>query len=404
MKESYRLRGYLNLKNPTVTETETAQLNSRVESTMKKTTFAIRTLMATGSVLLFFACSEPPPESSASGARLVKSIVVAPPTGEGIRNFPGRIDSAHKAELSFRVNGKLDRLLVTEGEVVKRGQLLAQLDKTDFEIVLRDRQATLDRADKDYIRAKDLVDKGAISRRDYDQVEANFKTASAALEQAQQNLQYTQLLAPFDGNIARRHIERFEEVRLNEPVFSLVDLSQLQVEFNLPESMVLMLPTQPQDASQSPEVWVTFEGTSNERFDLTFKEITTRADENTQTFKVKFSLPAPENILVLPGMTASVTVDLSKVINETSVYYVPVSAVSGNVELDPRVWRVDEQTMTVHEIPVQLGRLVGSSIEVTGGLTEGVRIVTAGAAYLAEGMQVRLMVTKEQAIPRADDV
>lgn len=370
---------------------------------MKTTTIAIRTIVVAGSALLSLACSEPPPEPSAFVARPVKSIVVAPPAGKGIRNFPGRIDSANKAELSFRVNGKLDRLLVSEGEVVKQGQLLAELDKTDFEIVQRDRQATWDRANKEYIRAEDLVGKGVISRRDYDEVEANFKTAGAALEQAQRDLQYTQLLAPFDGNIARRHIERFEEARFNQAVFSLVDLSQLQVEFDLPESMVLLLRNQPQDSSQTTEVWVTFEGASNQRFDLTFKEITTRADENTQTFKVKFSLPAPENILVLPGMTASVTVDLSKVINETSVHYVPVSAVSGDVELDPRVWRVDEQTMTVHELPVQLGRLVGSSVEVISGLTEGVRIVTAGAAYLAEGMPVTLMETKEQAIPRADD-
>ncbi len=370
---------------------------------MKRTTFAIRTVVATGIAVLCIACGEPPPEPSVSVARPVKTIVVAPPTGKGLRNFPGRVDSAHKAELSFRVNGKLDRLLVSEGEVVKQGQLLAQLDKTDFEIVLRDRQATWDRANKEYIRAENLVGKGVISRRDYDEVEANFKTAGAALEQAQRDLQYTQLLAPFDGNIARRHIERFEEARFNQAVFSLVDLSQLQVEFDLPESMVLMLRNQPQDASQTSEVWATFEGASNERFDLTFKEISTRADENTQTFKVKFSLPAPENILVLPGMTASVTVDLSKILHETSVHYVPVSAVTGNVELNPRVWRVDEQTMTVHEMPVQLGRLVGSSIEVIGGLAEGVRIVTAGAAYLAEGMHVTLMETKEQAIPRADD-
>ena len=133
---------------------------------MKTTTIAIRTIVATGSAVLFFACSEPPPEPSASAERLVKSMVVAPPAGKGIRNFPGRVDSAYKAELSFRVNGKLDRLLVSEGEVVKQGQLLAELDKTDFEIVQRDRQATWDRADKDYVRAKDLVGKGVISTRD----------------------------------------------------------------------------------------------------------------------------------------------------------------------------------------------------------------------------------------------
>ncbi|MFB3103806.1 MAG: hypothetical protein ACE1ZA_02665, partial [Pseudomonadales bacterium] len=62
---------------------------------MKTTTIAIRTIVVAGSALLSLACSEPPPEPSAFVARLVKSMVVAPPAGKGIRNFPGRVDSAY---------------------------------------------------------------------------------------------------------------------------------------------------------------------------------------------------------------------------------------------------------------------------------------------------------------------
>ena len=103
-----------------------------VTTTIRKV-FAILTV---GSALYVSACSEPPADTSVSTARPVKSMVVAEPQGKGIRHFPGRVDSANKAQLSFRVNGKLDQLLVAVGERVQQGQLLAQLDQADFNIRL----------------------------------------------------------------------------------------------------------------------------------------------------------------------------------------------------------------------------------------------------------------------------
>jgi len=356
--------------------------------------------------LALTACGEAPVEDTGPVARPVKSIVVASPAGSGVRNFPGRIDSANKADLAFRVSGTVAELGVNEGEAVKRGQVLARLDQTDFQITLRDRQATWDRADKDFKRASELVDEGAISRRDYDLVEANFKTTDAALAQAKQNIDYTILRAPFDGSVAERHIEAFEEVQVGQYIFSIIDRSSLQVKFDIPENIIMLLPAASEAGERAEDinVWAAFDVASERCFELQFKEAAIRADAQTQTFEVTFSLPTPQGVTVLPGMTASVTVDLSKAINEDAVYYVPIAAVSGTIELNPRVWAVDEETMTVRERPVTVGRMVGSSLEITGGLEPGIRIVTAGAAYLAEGMPVTLLQQSEQAEPREDGI
>jgi RND family efflux transporter MFP subunit len=353
-----------------------------------------------------FGCGEAPVEDTGPVIRPVKSIVVASPEGRGIRNFPGRIDSANRADLAFRVRGTVAELGVKVGQDVARGDVLARLDQTDFQIVLRDRQATWDRTNKDFKRARELVDEGAISRRDFDTVEANFKSADAALDQAKQDLDYTILRAPFDGNIANRHIEAFEEIRVGQNIFSMIDRSSLEVTLDIPENIILLLPSagRSEDRGKNIKVWATFDVAPERRFELQFKEAATRADAQTQTFEVTFSLPAPKEVTVLPGMTASVIVDLSKLLNEKAVYYVPITAVSADNELTSRVWTVDEASMTVHERPVTLGRMVGSSVEVTDGLEPGLRIVTAGAAYLAEGMQVTLLKQTEQAAPRATDV
>jgi len=111
----------------------------------------------------------------------------------------------------------------------------------------------------------------------------------------------------------------------------------------------------------------------------------------------------PEGINILPGMTANVVADLSAVQSSESKHYLPVSAVTADAGLDPFVWVIDEQAMAVSKRPVQVGRMSGWNIEVEGGIEPGSRIVTAGVGYLAEGMQVRLMVEEEQAQPRPEE-
>ena len=353
-------------------------------------------------LMLLAGCDAPPEEVAVTVARPVKSIVIETPEGSGVRNFPGRIESANRAELAFRVGGTVAQLSVEEGTQVEQGQLLARLDQTDFEIALKDRQAVWDRSTRDYERSKELVEQGAISRRDFDRVEANFKSADAALEQARQNLDYTNLRAPFTGQVGVRHIDRFEEVTPGEIIYSLIDPQSLEVRIDVPENIILSLSSDrdPSDRGTDIDVWASFDVASDRLFPLQFKEVSTRADPQTQTFQVTFSLTQPEGVIVLPGMTASVTVDLSRVLSEEAVYYVPLTAVVGANDMTPSVWTVDETNMTVHEKPIKVGRMVGSSIEVLEGLEPGLRVVVAGAAYLAEGMSVSLLAQAEQAEPR----
>jgi len=369
---------------------------------------AVTILLLVLLVAALTACKKAPVEVVEPVARPVKSMVIASPQGAGIRRFPGRVDSANKAELSFRVSGKVKSMLVQEGQRVEKDELLAELDDADFRLALKDSQAAWDRSKKDYDRATELVEGGSISRSDFDRIEARFKSDDAALEQARLNLEYTRLKASFAGTIAKRHVQRFEEVQAKAPIFSLIDESSLLVKFDVPENLILALPSASrQEAVGSSEtqvtrVWASFDTARETMFPLQFLEAATRADAKTQTFEVTFSLPKPEGLTVLPGMTASVTVNVPELGDGQLIYLVPVHAVSGNETLEPRIWVIDENTLTVHSREVSIGRVLGSSVEVLSGLESGSRIVTAGAAGLAEGMKVRLMQQTEQAEPRQD--
>jgi len=366
-----------------------------------------------GMGFLLTACGEseqvPPPAS-----RPVKIYTVEGLSGESIRRFPGTVQASERAELSFRVSGQLQEILVREGDKAKKGDLLARLDPTDYQLAVDDRQATFDNAQRNYKRAQELIKDGNISKLDFDRMEAEFRSTRAALTQAEQNLDYTFLRAPFDGSIGRREVENFEDVAAKQTIFSFQNTTALDIQIDLPEALVRSLnpeTSEPEIVEGDPgegrrqrvRAFARFEG-REQTFPLVVKEVATKANAQTQTFRVTLTMDAPEQFTVLPGMTATVEVDFGdmiKVAEDTK--WVPQTAVQADSGLDARVWVLDPDSMTVSSKPVTIGRLRGRTIEVTSGLVGGEEIVTVGANYLAEGMRVSRMPVTEQALPRADD-
>jgi RND family efflux transporter MFP subunit len=362
-------------------------------------------------LLALTACGGADPEPPPPTSRPVKLFVVGGGNTGAVRSFPGRVDATQRAELAFRVSGQLQELYIREGDLVEEGQVLAKLDPTDYAIVLEDRQASFDNAERNFERGKELIVDGNISRLDYDRMEANYRTTTAALTAAQQDLDYTVLTAPFRGRIARRAVENFEEVLARQTVVWLQNLDELDVVIDLPESVVRSVRggTRQEDSLGTGETagtvlaYAEFDGRNDERFILQPKEIATKADDQTQTFRVTFTMAAPEEFNVLPGMTANVVLDLSAAVSDDEVKWVPARAVQGDADLQPRVWVLNADTMTVASQPVEIGRMSGGSIEVTSGLGGGEEIVSVGAPFLAEGMRVTRMQQSEQAQPRADE-
>jgi len=344
------------------------------------------------SLFIVSGCEQPPPAIEAS-SRPVKTMLIG---GEGAvdkRSFPAVVDAIQKANISFRVSGKIVKITVKEGDRVSKGQLLAQLDQTDFKITLKDRQANFDTADANYDRAKSLVGQGAISRTDHDTIRARFFASQAALDAASQDLIYTELKANFAGQIAQRHVENFEEVKASQEIFSLEDVSSLKLKIDVPENLMIEI-NRNQTARRT--LYAKFDRIKDVKFPLEFSEASTKADPNTRTFKITLKMKASKTHNILPGMTATVVAELAPVESDkVTAVAVPVSAVVADNEKQATVWIVDEETMTVMPRPVTPGLLVGRSMLVEG-LSAGDRIVVAGAAYLRKEMKVTLLETGEQ--------
>jgi RND family efflux transporter MFP subunit len=356
------------------------------------------------------ACGGAEPTVPEPTSRPVKVFLVEGGAGDAVRSFPGKVNASQRAELAFRVSGKVQEVLVKEGDLVQEGQVLARLDPADYELVLEDRQARFDNSQSNFKRARELVKAGNISRLDFDRMEAEYRSATAALSQARKDLEYTILTAPFAGRIAQRGVENFEEVVAKQAVIWLQNINQLDIVIDLPESLVRSIRGgvsrevgNPGHTEPAVRATATFQGRGEQTFALQPKEVSTRADPQTQTFRATLTMPAPTAFTVLPGMTATVSLDLSGLVSVDSVKWVPARAVQADAGLEPRVWLLDPVSMTVSPRKVSIGRLSGSMLEITDGLVGGEEIIAVGAPYLAEGMRVTRMAEREQAAPRADD-
>jgi RND family efflux transporter MFP subunit len=357
---------------------------------LKKLSFTAPIILITAT--LISACEEPLPPV-VTDSRPVKTVVVNEGLTGSLRSFPAVVDAIQKADISFRVRGRIQKIHVKEGSEVKKGDILAELDPTDFEIKLNDRKASYKTAKANYDRAKELVDKGAISKVEHDNIRAQYFTASANLKEAEQELIYTKLKAQFDGYVAKRHAENFEEVLASQTIFSLEDTSELKLLVDIPENLMINIQRKHENKR---EQYAIFENIEGKKFPLTFLEATTKADVNTKTFKVTLKLQNPEDYTVLPGMTATVYARLfTDELGGGSVMTLPISAVIADTNKKATVWIVDEGTMTAKPKTVTTGAMSAGHIQVNG-LQAGDRVVTAGASFLREGMKVTLLETGEQ--------
>jgi len=343
--------------------------------------------MALGLTLALWGCGEEP-QAEAPMPQPVKLQTVN--GGDGtLRHYPGKVVATEGSELAFRVSGQMERFPVRAGEQVKKGQLLAALDPADFNNQLADRQAQYDLAESQYQRGISLRDRGVISEAQFDEIEAKRRQAQAALSLARDNVNYTRLKAPYGGTVARTEVENYQFVQAKQPILYLQGDKNIDIEFAVSERFFTNLRKDGED--YQPDV--RFEGAPNTTFKASYKEHEASAGDRTQTYIITLTMPNPEGIMVLPGMSVDVVIDLSQIMRATDALpEVPAAAVFNPDGKDgAHVWKHQEDG-TVTAVPVTLGEVVGGGVQVTTGLEPGDRIVVAGVHRLEEGQAVRELV------------
>ncbi len=342
--------------------------------------------------LVLAACqdeaSDPVSEAEAklhAAPRPAKIFTVTDQIGLVERRFAGRVEAVQTVDLSFQVPGKLVQLPVLESQPVRKGDLIAKLDTTDYDRAVREATYRQDQAKRELDRLETLRERSVISQSAYDEQKNVYDLAVEQLKEARQNLVYTELRAPFDGIVSVRLIENFTTVGVGTPVVRLHDVSEVQVDINVAEALFGRV-----TESEVASIDARFPAYGDKLFPLKYREHSTQVDEVAQTYRVTLSMPREGAEQLFPGMTASVVVKLlPEGLELGEEFLVPSGAVAVDGDGKSFVWAFDAGSGTVGKQPVEIGTVMGDYIPVKSGLKAGDEIVSAGVAYLSNGQIVR---------------
>ncbi|MCL1080035.1 efflux RND transporter periplasmic adaptor subunit [Parashewanella spongiae] len=321
-------------------------------------------------------------QKSVETVRPVEVYKVKPASALTTWKFPATVAAYKSTDLAFNSGGKLIEFNITQGQRVKKGQLLASVDPRDYKIQLESVRANYTQAKNAYNRGQQLIKNSTISKNDFEQLESQYKVAKSQFESAEKSLKDTKLYAPYDGAISSTSVQNHDTVAGGQSIISLIDSSKYSAKFDISADRLNYLKKrEPKGAN------VVFNTFNNERAAADFKEISLLPSSN-QSYEVTLSFTPPTDIAVLPGMSVQVQIENDSA-SSAKAMFVPTKAVISTGK-ETYVWKVDSQTMTAHKQDIILSNSIGEFVTVASGLKGGDQIITAGAPYAVEGMKVSI--------------
>jgi RND family efflux transporter MFP subunit len=350
------------------------------------------TLCVVTGVALLAGCDGPsakPPE-----VRPVRTVTVDPKPIDDDRQAVGEVRARYESDLGFRVSGKVVARLVDVGVSVKKGDVLARLDEQEYSNRLKSAQAdivaaeaVLEEARGAEGRLRQLIASGTTTRANYDtavknlrSAEAKLDSAKAARDLAKDQLSYADLVAEFDGIVTAVGAEPGQVVNVGQMVARLARMTDKDAVFAISESAF----RGPPGGGERPEVVVSLLSNPNISADGVVREISPVADPATRTYQVKVTLKDPPD-----QMRFGATVVGRLKVATAPVVLLPATALFDKAG-QSAVWVVDAASGLVTLKPVTVSRYETDRVVLSGGLTKGEIVVTAGVNRLREGQQVRL--------------
>jgi len=303
----------------------------------------------------------------------VRTIVVENKARPSSEEVVGTVRARLRAAIEPKVSARIEALLVAPGQMVKAGDLIAQLDPREIQAKLDQALALREQATRDLVRSRELLDKKITAQADFDAVQARARVAEGAARETETMLGYTKIVAPFDGIVTRKLADVGDLAAPGKPIIEMEDPRALRFEADVPEALIGYVKTGAKLLVQVAEGAAPIEGT--------VVEVAPVADAASRTFLVKLDLPAAEN--TRSGQFGRVWVRTG----ESKSIRVPTSAivVRGQMEC---VFVIANQHAQLRI--VRTGKRTGGEAEILSGLSSGERVVSEGTESLRDGQLVTL--------------
>lgn len=297
--------------------------------------------------------------------------------------FPGVVESVTTTQLAFQVPGRVERILVDEGQHVNKGQQLAKLDDTDYQLQLREAEARLRQLEADLSRKRALLAEGILAPAAVEPQQANVVAARVARDSAQRDIKHSTLAAPFDGVVARRLVEPDMVVATGSPVLELQNNQHIEVTVDLPESAALSIPLNSTLQAEGELV------IADLTLPLTYKEHSTQPREGSRTYSLTLQGEPPKDYNLLPGMAMRVRLQSPPAPNSDAPprFRLPLTAVHTAPNGSHYLWLARDGHARRHDL--ELERIEDDHAVVSGELNDEMLVVVAGGSKLSENQPIK---------------
>lgn len=321
---------------------------------------------------------------------------VAPANIQNSITATGSIEPVTEVTVGTQVSGIISKIYVDYNSEVKKGQVIAELDKTNLISTLNTAKANLNNAEStlnyqtaNYKRYKELYDKGLVSADEYENALLTYKqakeqvtSAKESVQTAQTNLGYATITAPIDGVILSKAVEEGQTVAAsyNTPELFTVakDLKDMQVVADVDEADI-------GNVTEGARVTFTVDAFPNDTFSGTVTQVRQEATEtdNVVTYEVVISA-RNDDLKLKPGLTANVTIYTTEMqgvlsVSNKALRFTPVKETVGNKKIvdcngTSKVWTLEGDKLVAHA--VKIGMTDGTHTQIISGIKEGQTIIT----------------------------
>ncbi len=316
------------------------------------------------------------------------------------RQIPGRIEAIHTVELRARAEGAITKINFRDGQYVKKGDLLFELDDAEPRAAVRlaqaevqSAEATLRQAQQQLSRFESLGSNNAISRHDVDNARMQRDVARAALEQAKARLEtrrvtlgYTRITSPIDGRVGH---SRFHVGSLVNPssgvLVDVVQLDPIRIAFALEEGAFATKVGQHADISALKKAWQALIDSNGQRISGVLTSVDNRIDPRTASVMLRAEFANPRHQL-LPGGNVNVFLRPASV---EPVLTLPAAAVQQNGD-GFYAWVVNADGKAEMR-PLAVAGQIGQQFRIASGVTSGERAITDGAQRVQPGAAVQIL-------------
>ena len=342
-------------------------------------------------IFLFTACKK---EAKEEMIRAVKIQEINSMQDENFNiEFPAQISPSQKTVLAFKYAGKIKSINFESGDFVKKGQVIAIIDDTDYKVNLdafskkyEAAKAVAQNAEQQFARAETLYKGDALAKKDYDNALmqrnvaiSTFKEASAGLQNARNTLNDTKIVAPYDGYIDKKVVDVGTVVSEGAPVVSFISNEITDISVNASVRDIEYI--------KNAENINFKDSTSDKIYNLKIKSIAQNPDSINLTYPVVFTFSElSENDKFLSGQTGTVTIVVKNKGKEEIL--IPINAVFEDKGSNVYLFKDGKAIKT----PIELGELRETDkISVVKGLKTGDKVIVAGISKLADGDKVKLL-------------